>query len=304
MRKNLVLIVNQYAGINQHNRHTPIPGTWKKIEDYTIDTLKKYFELDINVTEFGVHHFKHATRKKAKEYLHQETIYAFVGGDDSLDYGITTLIKKKRKLKDSLFKVAYIPAGEGMAAKYALGLNSLEDTLQHIILEQSTKIDILNMNNERLGLYAGQGIFARAVYEREKTNISGIKGFLMPSIKAYVSSIFQGYKRLFTLKTNNQVRKIEKDTIGVLFSKIIHIGGGLPLIPSAKLNDGLMHIVCYGPFGIIHQDTAEEIYCTKDHTIYGGDYQGIMSLNVTVEKQAIDMILNMEELLRRKSILQ
>jgi diacylglycerol kinase family enzyme len=303
MKPNLVLIVNQYAGKNQHNRDTPVIGTWKRIGHHVLHKLGKHFEIDVSTPSFGAHHFIKIVKEKAVEYAHQQTIFAFVGGDDSFDYGITELVKQKRKLNDLMYKVAYIPAGEGMAVKYAFGIRNLEHALNMIIEQESEKVDLLNINDERLGLYCGQGLFGMAVCEREKTNVHGVKGYIIPGIKAYFSSLVKKFKRKTKLTTKTAVKNVDQESIGILFSKIMNIGGGLPLVPKAKLNDGLIHVVSYGPFGPIYEDAAENIFSNYDHTHYGGDYQGIKPLNIIVEKQAIDMILNKPELLRRKTLI-
>jgi diacylglycerol kinase family enzyme len=313
MKRNLVLIVNKYAGANQHNRKEPIEGTWKTIQDYVITNLKKEFELDIEITDYGRHHFKKSTQQKAKEYANQPTTYVFVGGDDTLDYGITALVKQKRKLEDPNYKVAYIPSGEGMAVKHAFGINSLEHAIKLIMQENSEAIDLLNFNHHRLGFYGGQGIFGRAVEEREKTSVNGVKGFIVPAIKAYVSSFVEKYitpfmygehhKSKITLTHDNIEEEIRGNNLGVLFSKIPNIGGGLPLMPDSKLNDGLIHLGIYGPFGLISKKTAEKLECSIDYTHFGGDYQGIHHATITVEKQAIDMILNTKELRKKKLLI-
>jgi diacylglycerol kinase family enzyme len=311
MKRNLVLLVNKYAGANQYNRKTPIEGTWKNIEETVISTLKKEFEMDINITEYGRHNFRKSTRKKAVEYAFQPTIFAFVGGDDTLDYGLTSLVRQKMKLGDHNFKVAYIPSGEGMAAKYALGIQNLKHALDIIIKETSERIDLLNFNHHRLGFYGGQGIFGRAVHEREKSSVNGVKGFIIPAIKAYVSSFAERYitpinkphKIKITLAHDSFEEEISGENLGVLFSKIPHIGGGIPLVPETKLNDGLIHLGIYGPFGLISKKTAKVLKCSSDYTHFGGDYQGIHHVTVTVEEAIIDMLLNAKELKRKRMLI-
>jgi len=316
MKQNLVLIVNQYAGINQHNRKEPIPGKWKKIGSYVIDTLKKHFELDINITGFGKDSFVETTRKKAKEYYNEkDTIYVFVGGDDSFDYGITELLKTG----NSSYTEAYIPTGEGVALKHAFGLHddiikrlfglhNLETALNLIIhnKEESAKIDVINFNNERYGFYGGFGLFGLAVLNREISSVSGPGGFIWPAVKSYFACLKGRYrKRYLAFKTDGKSLEKEEKSIGILVSKIPYIGGGLKLIPKAKLNDGKLHVVSYGfSLGIINELEVEYLNIEpEDHIHYGGDYQGKDNLQVRVEKEALNMVLNKKELERNGTLL-
>ena len=313
MRENLVLIVNPYAGVNQHNRNEPVYGKWRNIEEYVLETLGKKFEIDKNVTKFGKHSFKRIIEDKLTEYRDdKDTIYIFVGGDDTIDNYVTSTIKTANSLSidpDSL-KVGCILSGEGVALQYALGLGDLRQSLELIVnhKENHAHIDMIDFNGDRYGFYAGHGIFGEAVGEREKTRTSGVKGYIIPAFKAYSSNLIRRIisksKKIIRYKNNSAEETIEDYGMGVLISKIRCIGGGIELVPQAKLNDGKLHIISYDSWFSTRTWAAEEIRIETDgHVHYGGDYQGKKDISFSVIRGAVDIILNKPELERTGALI-
>lgn len=308
-KDNAILIVNKYAGKNQNNRDKHILGSWKHYKEQVISTLDDHFELDIYEPEYGFDKFQEAIYSAAGKHKDSPAVILFYGGDDTGENGLTHYLNAMDGFgyRNPEHKIAFIMGGEGKAFKYAFGYGSLSHSLELITdyRNNHARVDLAKFNDERYGFYGGHGFFGRVVGEREKTKISGVKGYVLPAIKTYLYEMFKDGERTIRFISDGKENSIRDIGMGLMVGKVRNIGGGIPLIPGAVLNDGKLHLRSFHKFPLIsHGYSGQEFHIEfEDSLHYGGECKGQRSLHVTLERLAINLILDKERLIRNKALL-
>lgn len=307
-KENAVLIVNRFAGRNQNNRERPVPGSWRYNGEYIQKTLDSYLGLEVFNPDYGRDNFREAVFDAVKKHRDDSSTIIFYGGDDTCENGLTYYMKASQELGVSALKhkIAFMMGGEGVAFKYALGYKNLDHTLDLIIssCNNHARIDVANFNGERYGFIGGFGFFGRVVGEREKTKVSGVKGYIIPAIKTYLNDLFRDGHRTIHYVKDGIEHEVEDTGIGLLISKVRNIGGGFPVIPRAVLNDGKLQVMSYCKIALFYSRYAcQEVHVGfMDHVNFCGESRGLQSLHVKVEPLAIDMILDRQKLIENGAL--
>ncbi|MBN1124539.1 MAG: hypothetical protein JXA82_05990 [Sedimentisphaerales bacterium] len=178
----------------------------------------------------------------ARELAAQSSILIIAGGDGTFSHILNSLGTEPT--------YALLPIGSANALAQTLGMprNPLQ-AIQRIQEGQVRKIDLIRCDGRRLGVLTAVGIEADILRRRDRLLAKGLRG-ATPYFIATAQSIWQ-YKRTDMILTlDDQVQHIPR-AVSVIVAKIPSYGFGLNLIPQARMDDGLLHILT-GNIGKLH----------------------------------------------------
>lgn len=225
----LHIIVNQQSRNSAHNFKDLLLELPKYTNNYkihqtkNIDQLKKLFEL-------------------LKDTLNKEDIIVLVGGDGSLNQGVTLL--EELAIKNP---IGYLPSGSGNDFGQAHGIsNDIKESLAHFFsVEEPRALSIIQASQGEKSYYAVNslgigidGLVNQMIMVNQKHKGSGSM--------TYLSSAITAFKKLetfpITMKVDDGVYQFEQAQIALVANNP-YFGGGLKIVPEASSEDDRLEVV-------------------------------------------------------------
>lgn len=237
--QNYEIILNQLAGSGRART------VWPKLQQQLAQAQVSY---RVHYTQYAGH-----ANRLAREILLRQTvpiILLIIGGDGTLHEALNGAAQ----LANNRALLAYIPCGSGNDFARGVGINLDPITaLQHLLTQpQQHTIDIgvcKNLQNHRWCVFSnniGIGFDAHVVH---RTNLSASKRYLNKyhlGSFAYIASLVGAFfkQSAFPIKiTTPQSQTSFKRAFLVTTTNHPYFGGGVPIMPQAKVNDGRLDLV-------------------------------------------------------------
>lgn len=212
-----------------------------------IEKYIKNYDIDYDIVITTGHRQGIYLAEKYGESEPQSTLITAVGGDGTLNDVITGFHSNgiERPL-------AFIPSGTGNDFAIAEGIPiDTKKALKHLFKVKSPKkLDIIKGETKNEIHYAvnsiGFGLDGRTIYNIETKSLkhSGWTNF-MPSLTFYISSAIRAYREQsespVTLTIEGEKYHFPKAKLATVFNHG-NFGGGIPLLPEANAEDGLLDI--------------------------------------------------------------
>ena len=225
----LHIIVNQQSRNSVHNFKDLLLELPKYTNKYkihqtkNIEQLKKLFQL-------------------LKETLKEDDMIVFVGGDGSLNQGVTLLEEL-----DIPNVIGYIPSGSGNDFARTHGIpNKIQDSLAYFFqVKEPRELSVIHAKEGLTNYYAvnsmGLGIDGLVNYViAQKKRDKGSGSF------TYLTSALRAFKQLepfpMTVKVDDGVFHFERAQIALIVNNP-YFGGGLKIIPEASSEDDLLEVL-------------------------------------------------------------
>lgn len=229
MDRFLHIIVNQQSRNSVHN-----------FKDLLLE-LPKY------TNQYKIHQTKNIEQLKSllellKETLKPEDMIVFVGGDGSLNQGVTLL----EELEISNV-IGYLPSGSGNDFARAHGIpNDIRKSLAYFFnVKEPRSLSVIHANEGLTNYYAVNsvgfgidGLVNHVIAEKNKEKGAGSSTYLTSAIAAF--------KRLepfpITLKVDEGVYEFERAQIALVVNNP-YFGGGLKIVPEASSEDEILEVL-------------------------------------------------------------
>jgi YegS/Rv2252/BmrU family lipid kinase len=161
-----------------------------------------------------------------------------VGGDGTLFELINGLLRSNDRIP---IPIGQVPVGTGNSFIRDLGINSVEDTIEHILRWNVQKVDLGHFSCAAGEYYfinlLGAGFVSNVAYRAKKYRALGAFSYILGVIEEVVRLKSGG----MTLEIDGQI--IERDAIFVEICNSRFTGGNMMMAPSAAIDDGLLDIV-------------------------------------------------------------
>lgn len=161
-----------------------------------------------------------------------------VGGDGTLFELINGLLRSNDGIP---VPIGQVPVGTGNSFIRDLGINSVEDTIKHILQRNIQKVDLGHFSCAAGEYYfinlLGAGFVSNVAYRAKKYRALGAFSYILGVIEEVVRLKSGG----MTLEIDGQI--IERDAIFVEICNSRFTGGNMMMAPSATIDDGLLDIV-------------------------------------------------------------
>lgn len=234
MDRFLHIIVNQQSRNSSHN-----------FKDLLLE-LPKY------TNKYKIHQTKNIAQLKnllnmLKDKLQPEDMIVFVGGDGSLNQGVTLLEEL-----DIHNVIGYLPSGSGNDFARAHGIpNDIRESLAYFFsVKEPKSLSVIHANEGLTDYYAVNsvgfgidGLVNHVIAEKQKNKGSGSK--------TYLASALTAFKRLepfpITLKVDEGIYRFDRAQIALVVNNP-YFGGGLKIVPDASSQDDTLEV-------LIAQDT-------------------------------------------------
>jgi len=182
-----------------------------------------------NVTEFT---------EMSKDLATEFDVLVVAGGDGTFSEVINAV-------DISNVILAYMPLGSGNALKSALGYSgTLSEVAIRIKDGKVYNYDLIECSGKKLAFMVSVGIEGVIVKLRERYRQAGLKGihsYIIPTLDAY----FWRYKRTSALLKFGDGRALNvDDLVTIMIMKQPYFGYGMNVVPDARFDDGLLHIMC------------------------------------------------------------
>ena len=182
----------------------------------------------------------------ARELAGKCDVLVAAGGDGTLSDVINSISTARTT-------IAYLPLGSGNSVGYALGLKgSLSHMAMRIREGRIREYDLIDCDEKRRSFMSSVGLEGTILRLRDQYLVRGSTGFKV-YLRAVLRAYFKEYKRLLTEITVDGITFIVKDLLTMMVFKQPYYGYGMRIIPRARFDDGLLHILCIrsGLFGSI-----------------------------------------------------
>ena len=149
--------------------------------------------------------------------------------------------------------IAYLPLGSGNSMAYALGLTG---TLSHMAMRikegRIHDYDLIECDEKRRTFMSSVGLEGTVLRLRDQYLAQGTSGFRV-YFRAVLKAYFKEYRRLHAEITLDGVTFTVKDMLTLMVFKQPYYGYGMKIVPRARWDDGLLHILSIdsGLFGSI-----------------------------------------------------
>jgi len=217
------IIVNPAAGISSLKRRKQVIADCAGIlgKDTLVDGWETESAADL--------------RKCAEALAGRVDVLVVAGGDGTLSDIINALHRTT--------VLAYIPLGTGNAWRNTLGLpSSRRQAAERIKHGWEHQVDLILVDGKTRGILASVGFEGRALGERKKFLDKGIRGF-DSYFRATAKLILGGYEG------DDAIVKVDRETysirraISLIVTKTPYYGYGLKVVPKARIDDGLLHVM-------------------------------------------------------------
>jgi diacylglycerol kinase family enzyme len=182
----------------------------------------------------------------ARELADKCDVLVAAGGDGTLSDVINSINTGRTT-------IAYLPLGSGNSMGYALGLKgSLSHLAMRIREGRIREYDLIDCDEKRRSFMSSVGLEGTILRLRNQYLARGATGFKV-YLRAVLRAYFKEYKRLLAEITVDEMTFIVKDLLTLMVFKQPYYGYGMRIIPRARFDDGLLHILCIrsGLFGSI-----------------------------------------------------
>ncbi len=144
---------------------------------------------------------------------------------------------------DSDTVLSYLPMGSGNAWRNTLRLpRSRTKIAEKIKRGRVHTMDLMLVDEKRKGLLASVGFEGRALSERRKLLAQGVRGF-DAYFRATATLVFGGYKgKDASVDLDGKTVRV-REAVSLIFTKTPFYGYGLKIVPKARLDDGLLHVL-------------------------------------------------------------
>ncbi|UCF57747.1 MAG: hypothetical protein JSW15_04610 [Deltaproteobacteria bacterium] len=173
----------------------------------------------------------------ARELATRCEVLVAAGGDGTLSDVINSINTEQTP-------VAYLPLGSGNSVGYALGYKgSLADTAMRIKEGKIHEYDLINCDEKRRAFMSSVGFEGTILRLRDQYLSKGATGFRV-YLKAVLKAYFKEYKRLIAKITIDDLPFTVEKLLTLMVFKQPYYGYGMKVIPTARFDDGHLHILC------------------------------------------------------------
>lgn len=216
-KETISFIINPNSGLGRH-----------RVVERMVD---KY--LDKNIYEARLYYIskdmpiERTARLSAEDGAH---IVVAVGGDGSVN-GVVSGIKGTNA------KLGIIPVGSGNGLANFLEIPlQIKGAIEVINKRKSMLIDTLDVHGQTVVSIAGVGYDALVAEKMKKAKVRGLPAYMHFMVREY----FWYNPKNYTLEINGEL--IKTQALFIAFANSNQFGYKRPIIPSARIDDGLMDI--------------------------------------------------------------
>ncbi len=209
----------------------------------------------------------------ARELSQKVETLVVAGGDGTVSDVINSL--------DPSVALSYLPYGSGNLLRYTLNLpRNITRVAEQIREGREHKIDLIALQ-DRKAMIATIGLDGHVLMERERNLQNGLNGFSTYA-KATIKSIFGEYERVDTRVNINGELLDYPQTLSLIITKVPYYGYGLKVVPKAKIDDGLLHLlaVTSGKVGFLYGLVTS--FLGKNQI---GDYKSGRDIKIETERE-------------------
>jgi diacylglycerol kinase (ATP) len=213
----------------------------------------------------------------ARELASKCDVLVAAGGDGTLSDVINAIPMGQKT-------IAYLPLGSGNSMGYALGLRG---SLSHMAIRikegRIHDYDLIDCDEKRRAFMSSVGFEGSVLRLRDQYLALGTSGFSV-YLRAVLRAYFKEYRRLHAEITLDGVPFIVKDMLTLMVFKQPYYGYGMKIVPRARFDDGLLHILSVdsGLFGSI---VGAATSFTMGNRI--GQYRSGLNLAVKLERPVV-----------------
>ena len=216
------IITNPVSGImsaDQKRSALAKPAEILNAEIYGLDT--------VTAEDFG---------QCASDLASKCDVLVAAGGDGTLSDVINSINLEQTT-------ISYLPLGSGNSVGYALGLKgSLSRMAMRIKKSRIHQYDLIDCDGKRRAFMSSVGIEGTILELRDQYLTQGSSGFSV-YFRAVLEAYFKEYKRLLAEITIDGFTFVVKDLLTLMVFKQPYYGYGMRIIPRARFDDGLLHIL-------------------------------------------------------------
>ena len=212
----------------------PISG--KMSADQKLSALSKPAEIlnaeihgldTVTAEEFG---------QCASELARQCDVLVGAGGDGTLSDVINSISTEQTT-------IAYLPLGSGNSMGYALNFRgSLSQMAMRIKEGRIHEYDLINCDGKRRAFMSSIGFEGMILRLRDDYLAQGARGFEV-YLRAVLKAYFKEYERVLAEVTLDGVTFVVKNLLSLMVCKQPYYGYGMKILPRARFDDGLLHIL-------------------------------------------------------------
>jgi diacylglycerol kinase family enzyme len=213
-------------------------------------------------------------RALAREMAAEVDVLAVAGGDGTISDIINAVASET--------VLAYLPMGSGNAWRATLGLpRSREEIARRIRKGRVHEVDLVLVDESRKGLLASVGFEGHALNERRKLLDQGVNGF-DAYLRATAKTVFGGYKGEDASVVLDGRSVTVLDAITLIVTKTPFYGYGIKVVPRAKLDDGLLHVLLVS--GHPASKLSGVVTSISDGSLFG-EYTTCKRVKISSEKE-------------------
>lgn len=220
--KKVLLIINPSSGGEKAKEYEALAK--EKLEIF-FDTVQiRYTQKSGDAKKFA--------REAA---LEQYDSVIVMGGDGTVNEGISGLSEQEYRPKFGFFPLGTV---NDLARALSIPLDP-EEAIKNFSLNRTTKLDIGKINQDYFMNVVAVGTIPEAINDvdsEDKTKLGKFAYFF-----SGMKELLNTESHLFHLMIDNQEKEIKSST--VLIGLTNSIGGFEQLLPEARVNDGLLHLV-------------------------------------------------------------
>lgn len=173
----------------------------------------------------------------ARELARRCDVLVTAGGDGTLFHIINSIDTEKTP-------VAFLPLGTGNAMQYALKYKgSIADIAMRIRDGEIHQYDLISCQEKWRAFMLSVGIEGTIIRLRDKYLARGYTGF-KTYLGAFIYAYFGKYKRTIAEITIDDTTFEVNNLLSVMIVKQPFYGFGMKVVPKARFDDGLLHILC------------------------------------------------------------
>ncbi len=199
------------------------------------------------------------------------------GGDGTLSDVINSINTEQNT-------IAYLPLGSGNSVAFALGLKgSLSHMAMRIKEGRIHDYDLIDCDEKRRSFMSSVGFEGTVLRLRDEYLAQGSSGFSV-YLRAVFKAYFKEYRRLHAEVTLDGVTFVVKDMLTLMVFKQPYYGYGMKILPRARFDDGLLHILSVDS-GLLGSIIGAATSFTMGNRV--GQYRSGLELAVKLERPVV-----------------